>query len=75
MHWNHRLVAIKDGDGWLFAVQEVYYNSKGEPTGYNEPFLHDETIEGVYTILNRMQEAMERPCLNSELDFNNPLDV
>lgn len=75
MTWNHRLVAIKDGDEWFFAVQEVYYNSSGEPTGYGDPFLHDETIDGVQKILDRMQEAMKRPVLNSELDFDNKPDV
>ena len=68
--WNHRVVdltAENEGDE-LFAIREVFYNDDGVPTGYIEPSIVSETMEGLAKVLDRMKEALAQPVLKPE-DF------
>jgi hypothetical protein len=69
MHWNHRVVEFEDGygDKW-FSIQEVFYDENDKPTGYCDPFVGSETLEGLKEVVARMQEAVAQPVLKAE-DF------
>lgn len=75
MIWNHRLVRITDNGETFFAIQEVYYNDAGEPTGHGDPFMHGDSMEEIETLVRRMGVAITRPVLDSETDFNGKPDV
>jgi hypothetical protein len=73
MFWNHRIVDLsKDNQGepW-FEVQEVYYNSDGQPCGYCNPCLGGESIDEIQIQIRRFTECLAHPILNAETDFNN----
>jgi hypothetical protein len=69
--WNYRVVNDKrnnGGEDW-YVLREVVYNKKGEPTGYAEPCLGSETVDGMTEVWEMMCAAMEHPPLQ-ESDFN-----
>lgn len=76
MFWNHRVVDLsKDNQGepWL-EIQEVYYNSDGQPYGYCNPCLGGENIDEIQIQIQRFTECLAHPILNAETDFNNKFD-
>ena len=76
MFWNHRVVDLsKDNQGetW-FEIQEVYYNSDGQPCGYCSPCLGGESIDEIQIQIRRFTECLAHPILNAETDFNNKFD-
>lgn len=76
MFWNHRIVDLsKDNQGetW-FEIQEVYYNSDGQPCGYCNPCLGGESIDEIQIQIRRFTECLAHPILNAETDFNNKFD-
>ena len=70
MHWNHRVVDMTDANGGdpLFEIREVYYEDNGMPTGYGEPSVMSESIEGLNWVLDQMKAALDQPVLKPE-DF------
>ena len=77
MFWNHRVVDIsKDNDGEpLLSIQEVYYNDKGQPTGYCDPSFVGNDMAELRKLAERWAECLNLPVLNAETDFNNPWDA
>jgi hypothetical protein len=69
MHWNHRVIEFVDeyGDKW-FSIQEVHYDDNNEPTGYCDPFVGSETMDGLEETVFRLTDALTRPVLKAE-DF------
>jgi len=74
MHWNHRVVEFVDeyGDKW-FSIQEVHYDDNNKPTGYCDPFVGSETLEGLEEVVARMYEAIAEPILKAK-DFKENAD-
>lgn len=70
MTWNHRIMAAPDGDGYEYGLYEVYYNEKGEPTGYTSDAIPivGESIKEIRWILDKVEEALMKPVLSYE-DF------
>lgn len=76
MSWNHRVVDLtkdNEGESW-FEIQEVYYNSKGQPCGYCDPCVGGESIDEIQIQIQRFTECLSQPILNAETDFNNKFD-
>lgn len=65
MTWNHRV--IKTGEEYHLA--EVYYNEGGKPNGWGEPFMLAESMEGLQELLVQLKDALNRPVLDTEEDF------
>jgi hypothetical protein len=74
MHWNHRVVEFEDGygDKW-FSIQEVFYDENDKPTGYCDPFVGSETLEGLKEVVARFGEALTQPTLKAK-DFKEDED-
>lgn len=68
MKWNHRIVRVKDGDKHLLVFAEVYYNAKGKPTGYTEPFMCSEELGGLRQLVNRLGDAINHDIID-EAEF------
>ena len=69
MYWNHRVIEFVDEyeDKW-FSIHEVHYDENEKPTGFCEPFVGSETLEGLKEVVARMQEAVAQPVLKAK-DF------
>lgn len=66
MTWNHRVVRVKETDNDdLLILTEVFYDENGKPTGYTEPFMCSETIDGLRELLARLSEALAEPVLDA----------
>ena len=73
MSWNHRVVDLTSengGEPWL-EIQEVYYNSDGQPCGYCDPTVGGESIDEIQLQIRRFTECLAHPILNAKDDFNN----
>ena len=78
--WNNRLLDRShknDGEPWVEIV-EVYYDEKGKPEGFSEPFINGETREAVVETLERIiRDIKDKPVLKlsdfgiEEKDDNN----
>jgi hypothetical protein len=68
--WNYRIVNDKRGNGgeYWYCLKEVEYDDLGKPTGYGDPCLGSETMEGMREVWEMMQHAMEHPPLQED-DF------
>jgi hypothetical protein len=66
-HWNHRVVEFVDeyGDKWL-SIQEVYYDEDSKPTGYCDPYVGSDTLEGLKEAVARFSEALTHPVIKAE---------
>jgi len=70
MSWNYRIVNCKSengGDDW-YCLQEVFYDSKGKPTGYSDPSTGSEDMESLKWVFEKINMAMTKPPLQEE-DF------
>ena len=71
MNWNHRVIRFKDENvdgGYRHEFKEVFYNDKGEKTGYSDVFMWSEDIEGMQELAERLLKATTQPVLE-ESDF------
>jgi len=71
MHWNHRVVEFDNeyGDKW-FCIKEVYYDENDKPTGYCDPFVGSETMDGLKEEIARFSEALTHPIIKeADLDL------
>lgn len=70
MKWNHRLVDMTDENNGeqLYAIREVHYDDDGKPMGHGEPFMCGESMDEIYELLDRLEEAVKHPALKPE-DF------
>ena len=76
MFWNHRVVDLsKDNQGetWL-EIQEVYYNSDGQPCGHCNPCVGGESIDEIQIQIQRFTECLSHPILKAETDFVGSFD-
>ena len=70
MHWNYRMVNIKNGNGgdpWI-QICEVYYNDDGSLMGYSESCIGSETVTGLNIMMERVNMAMSKPVIDED-DF------
>ena len=68
MHWNHRIVRIKNGDETILKFSEVHYNEDGSLMLFTDPFLHGESIEDMRQTAERLLKATSLPIID-EQDF------
>lgn len=72
MHWNHRVLKETEGEGdtaeTLYRIIECYYNDKGKPRGYCDPFTGSESKKGLRLTMKRMLKATKQPVLTPK-DF------
>lgn len=79
MHWNYRVMELKDVEGeTFFNLAEVYYEDDGSLMGYvdkAEPFLFygdegDDKARAEYYegLLENLKKAIEKPVLRP-IDF------
>lgn len=68
MSWNYRVVRF-DSEEEYYEIKEVFYNDKGEPTGYSDAVCGAETYDGLFKCMELMQSAHSKPVLNDE-DFS-----
>ena len=70
-HWNYRLLKLEDHGayGGLIEIVEVHYDGE-RPMGYSKAFMVGETQGELKGVLERMQEAFDKPVL-TEADFPN----
>lgn len=62
--WNYRLAKNKDE---LYGIVEVYYDKKGEVTGWTQDFIdanYWEDPEDVKNTLQKMLEAFDKPLFD-----------
>jgi len=78
MAWNHRILAHEESSGEVyFQLHEVYYK-KDKPIVHTvDPItVGGENLESIKFILNKMQEAIEKPILYAGEKFPNEyLDI
>jgi len=73
MNWNHRVIRFKDQNsdsGYRYEFKEVFYDDEGNKTGYSNPFMWSEDIEGMQELAERLLKATTQPVLE-ESDFPN----
>jgi hypothetical protein len=64
MHWNHRLVRVKDGSGTVLMLCEVFYDGI-KAIGRNEGArVFGDSVADCRTQLDRMYLALDRPILS-----------
>lgn len=71
MNWNHRVIRFKDQNsdsGYRHEFREVFYDDEGNKTGYSNPFMWSEDIEGMQELAERLLKATTQPVLE-ESDF------
>jgi hypothetical protein len=63
--WNHRVIVTPDGDGVWMAIHEVYYNEKGNPSGYtkNAISIGGNNPKEIKWVLRHMKECLDKPWL------------
>jgi hypothetical protein len=70
MTWNHRVIRFKDDDvegGYRYELKEVFYRD-GTPTGYADPYMWSEGIDGLQELVDQLLRAVTQPALD-ESDF------
>jgi hypothetical protein len=68
--WNYRIVNTKSQNGgadW-YCLQEVCYNSKGQPTGYGDPCTGSDDVDSMTELRSMILQAFDNPPLQEE-DF------
>jgi hypothetical protein len=68
--WNYRIVNDKRGNGgedW-YCLREVAYDDLGKPTGYGDPCLGAEDMDGFKRVWHMVMEALTLPPLQED-DF------
>ena len=77
MHWNHRVVRFKDENvegGYRHEFREVFYDDKGEKTGYSNVFLWSEDVAGMQELAERLLIATtKKPLDESDFPSDNPV--
>lgn len=65
MGWNYRVLVTMDGDDHSFDIHEVHYNEHGLPCGHTKrgATVGSYHIDGIEDVLERMNEALEKPIL------------
>lgn len=62
--WNYRVVdRSKEIGEPCFQICEVYYNDKGEPTGFADACVMAEDVDGIRGELSRMLAALDKPVV------------
>jgi hypothetical protein len=71
-YWNHRVIRTVDDETLELTLQitEVFYNDKGVPYSYGEPFLTGEDLSSLATTVDRLKAALEQPVLAYPGDFD-----
>lgn len=74
--WNYRAIEFTNiaGDSSYVAIHEVYYDDDGKPCSYSSTPASvyadsDVGISSMQKTLQKMQEALNKPILKSEI-FN-----
>lgn len=68
--WNYRIVNDKsgnNGEDW-YCIKEVCYDDLGKPTGYGDPCVGSEDMDGMRRVWGMISEALELPPLEED-DF------
>lgn len=73
MSWNHRVLRYKEKlsltseeEGFLYRIEEVYYDGEGNPTSWTESkrFLADlEDMDSLRWEYDALRKAFEKPIL------------
>jgi hypothetical protein len=67
MSWNYRRMRVKDGDDFVFAVYEVYYDPDGKPTGWSTtPACIISDSEDFTEVMVQMTRCFMEPVLDHE---------
>lgn len=63
--WNYRIVdrTLENAGDPLFQICEVYYNDKGEPTGFTDACVMAEDVDGIRGEPSRMLAALDKPVV------------
>jgi len=70
MNWDHRVMncpSENGGDDLLF-FKEVFYDDRGKPYAYSEPYMCGDDIHELGELLRRLEKALSEPVLQ-ETDF------
>jgi hypothetical protein len=71
-HWNHRILAHKDGDDMYFEIHEVHYDKQGIPETHTTKGVSvgAESVERISWVLEKMKSCIDKPILSAD-DFPN----
>lgn len=66
-HWNYRILRFVQHDQEYFEIHEVHYKD-GKPVSYGKPAatVYSETLEGLDWVQEKMNDAMNKPVLDTE---------
>ena len=72
MTWNYRVLAHEIGGELYFKLHEVYYKDN-IPKSYtsDSATFSSETSDGLGLMMNKMQEALQKPILWAGAKFPN----
>lgn len=77
MNWNHRVIRFKDENvdgGYRYEFKEVFYDNKGNATGYSNAFLWSEDTFGMQELAERLSiAATKKPIDESDFSDDNPV--
>ena len=77
MNWNHRVIRFKDENvdgGYRYEFKEVFYDNKGNATGYSNAFLWSEDAFGMQELAERLLIATtKKPIDESDFPNDNPV--
>lgn len=77
MNWNHRVIRFKDENvdgGYRYEFKEVFYDNKGNATGYSNAFLWSEDAFGMQELAERLSiAATKKPIDESDFPNDNPV--
>lgn len=70
--WNHRVFKNEAVDDFepTYEFVEAHYDDDGTPTGWGEPFMIADNLEGLTELISRLQKALAQPVLTAK-DFTN----
>lgn len=65
--WDHRVFKNEtvSADDPLYEFVEAHYDDDDKLTGWGEPFMVSETLDGLTELLERLQEALSKPVLTA----------
>jgi hypothetical protein len=72
-HWNYRVIhrkvsAVNGYDEDTYSIHEVYYNDNGDIYAFSQEPVQawSDTVVGLKWVLEKFQEAYNKPVLNYE---------
>lgn len=65
MSWNYRILYFREAEDPYFAIHEVYYDEKGDPSGYvsEGAQILGESPSAMLDVFKRMYGALAKPVL------------